>query len=199
MHKPRLPSLQRLALTGAAVLFAAPALAAEGGSGGMPQLNPASYSSQLFWLAVTFVILYLLMSKVALPRIGEVLSAREQRIANDLDRAAELKAEAEAVLAAYEKALAEARARASEMLRQTEVAIAKQTAEREAALNSQLAQRIKDAETRIASAKAEAMRNLQAVASDAARAIVERLVGESVSPAEAEKAAAAVLSARGHA
>ena len=175
---------------------AAPALAAEGGGAGMPQLNFHDYSPQLFWLAISFIILYWLMARVALPRVGEVLGAREQRIANDLDRAAALKAEAEDVLAAYQKALTEARGRAGEVLRETEAGAAKETAARQAKLAAELNERLKAAEGRITAAKNAAMANLRGVASDTARAAAERLLGEPIAPADADRATDVVMIGR---
>ena len=78
----------------------------------MPQLDVATFPPQLIWLAITFVVLYLLMSRLGLPRVGGVLAARRDRIEGDLEKAAQMKAEAEAVIAAYERALAEARQQA---------------------------------------------------------------------------------------
>jgi F-type H+-transporting ATPase subunit b len=181
----------------AAVLQALPTLAAEGHSGGMPQLNPANFTPQLFWLGVTFIALYLLMSKLALPRVESVLDARAERIANDLDRAAALKAEAEAAMQAYEKAQVESRAKAADLVRQAEAEVAKATAARQAQLGRELGERLKSAEQRIAAAKAAAMGNLAQVSSDVARAAVERLIGESVSPADVERDTAALARERG--
>jgi F-type H+-transporting ATPase subunit b len=183
-------------LAAAAVLAAAPAFAKEAGEAGMPQLNFHDYSPQLFWLAVTFIVLYLLMKKVALPRIGEVVTAREQRIANDLDRAASLKAEAEAAMQAYEKTQTEARAKAADLVRQTEASAAKDTAARQAQLAGELGEKLRTAEKRIATAKASAMGNLAGVSTEVARAAVERLIGESVSQAEVERVTAAIARER---
>jgi F-type H+-transporting ATPase subunit b len=187
----------RLWLAAAAVLTAAPAFAAEGGNAGMPQLNVHDYGPQIFWLAISFIVLYVLMSKVALPRISEVITAREQRIANDLDRAAVLKAEAEGALLAYEKTQAEARASAADLVRQTEAVVAQETASQQASLGGELNERLKSAETRIAAAKASAMANIEQVSSEVARAAVERLIGETVSPAEIERVTAALARERG--
>lgn len=162
----------------------------------MPQFDPNFFPSQIFWLFVTFAVLYFALSRVALPRIGAVLEAREQRIANDLDRAAELRAEAEEIMAQYEKGLAEARARAAEITRQAEATVAQEMAARQARLNAELTSRIQEAESRIAAAKTAAMANVQSVAAEAARDAVERLLGETVPPAEAERVTALALKTR---
>lgn len=184
-------------LAAVALVAAAPALAAEGGNAGMPQLNFHDFAPQLFWLAVTFTLLYVLMKKVALPRIGEVVAAREQRIANDLDRAAALKAEAEAAMQAYEKTQAEARAKAADLVRRAETAVAKETTARQAQLAGELGEKLKSAEQRIAAAKASAMGNLAGVSTEVARAAVERLIGENVPQAEVERVTAAIARERG--
>jgi F-type H+-transporting ATPase subunit b len=194
---PRFASIRPAALAGAALLTQAlPALAAEGGSGGMPQLDPAVFLPQLFWLAVVFIGLYVVMSKVALPRVNEVFDARATQIASDLDKAAALKAEAEAAMQAYEKTQSEARAKAADLVRQTEATMAAQKASREAQLGRELSERLKSAETRIAGAKSAALGNLTQMSSEVARAAVERLIGESVSPADAERVTAAVAGER---
>jgi F-type H+-transporting ATPase subunit b len=183
------------ALTAAFVVGASGAAQASGG--GMPQLNFHDFAPQLFWLAVTFTLLYVLMKNVALPRIGEVVAAREQRIANDLDRAAALKADAEAAMQAYEKTQVEARTKAADLVRQAEAAIARETAARQGQLAGELGEKLKNAEQRIAAARASAMGNLTTVSTEVARAAVERLIGESVPQAEAEQATAAVARGRG--
>jgi F-type H+-transporting ATPase subunit b len=180
-----------------AALQALPVLAAaEPAKAGMPQLDPAVFPPQLFWLLIVFVGLYLVMSKVALPRVNEVIDARTTRIASDLDRAAALKAEAEAAMQAYEKAQSEARAKAADLVRQTETTMAAQTATRQAELGRALGERLKSAEARIATAKNAALGNLTQMSSEVARAAVERLIGETVSPADAERVAAAVARER---
>jgi F-type H+-transporting ATPase subunit b len=193
----RLTAILPAALAGGVLLTQAlPALAAEGGSAGMPQLDPAVFLPQLFWLAVVFIGLYLVMSKVALPRVSEVFDARATRIASDLDGAAALKAEAEAAMQAYEKTQAEARANAADLIRQAEAAMAAQGASRQAQLGRELGDRLKTAESRIAAAKSAALGNLTQMSSEVARAAVERLIGESVSSADAERVTAAVARER---
>ena len=68
----------------------------------MPQLDPATFAPQLIWLAISFIVLYLLMKTVGLPKIGRVIDQRRARIGGDLEQAATAKHDAEAVLAAYE-------------------------------------------------------------------------------------------------
>ena len=163
----------------------------------MPQLNVHDFPPQLVWLLISFVLLYFAMAKVALPKIGDVLEARAEKIRGDLDQASALKSESDAALAAYDKALAEARGKAQELARASDAAVAKEAAERQARLGAELGGRIKDAEGRIASAKATAMGNLAAVAAETARLAAQRVAGLAVAPADAEAAARAALAERG--
>jgi F-type H+-transporting ATPase subunit b len=169
---------------------------AEHESGGLPQLNPETYPTQLFWLAVTFGALLVLMSKVALPRVGEVLEARQEKIASDLDKAAGFKAEADAVIAAYEKANAEARASAQKAMAAAAAEADKAGAKRQAELAADLAARTKDAEARIAAAKQTALANVRSAATEAAQAAVARLAGVTVDEGAAAATVDAVLKER---
>jgi len=173
-----------------------PGMAADAQKAGMPQFDLSRFPSQIFWLGVTFLVLYWVMSKIALPRIGEVLEARANRIGGDLDRASALKAEADQIKAAYEKALGESRAKAQEVGRSTEASLAREAADRQARLGNELAGRILDAEGRIAAAKASAMGNLAGVAAEVATLAVQRVAGIGISPAEADQAARAALARR---
>ncbi len=98
-----------------AFVVAAAAAATHEKKTGLPQLNPADFSPQLIWLALTFVVLYLILARVALPRIGEVLDERRDRVQRDLDAAERFKTDTDAALAAYEKALSDAHGKASSM------------------------------------------------------------------------------------
>ncbi len=173
--------------------------AAHGGehaSGGLPQLNPANFPTQIFWLALTFGVLYHLMSKKALPRVAEVLEARQERISRDLAKAAQLKEEAEAVLAQVEQSLAGARAEALTLIGQTSAEIEANTQSRQAALTADLAARLTAAEASIASAKDQAIANIRTTSADIARDIASRLAGVEVDAAQAEAAVAAVIEER---
>jgi F-type H+-transporting ATPase subunit b len=181
-------------LIAAGMLAATPALAA---SGGMPQLNPHDFSPQLVWLLITFLALFLVLSKVALPKIGEVLQMRADRIKGDLDRAASLKSETDKIIAAYEKALSDARNQAATVSRDTAAALAKIAADRQAAVNTDLTGRIKGAEANIAAARAKAMTDIQATAAEIASEATKRLVGLSVNPGELAPIVAAAAKERG--
>ena len=155
-----------------------------------PPFDTQTFPSQVLWLAITFVTLYLLMSRIALPRIGSILEERQQGISADLAQAQRLKDESDAAVAAYEKALAEARARAQALVgdsRQRQAAEAEtRRKELEVALNARIAQ----AEKAVANVKSAAMANVRGIATDAAAAIVERLIGSA--PANREAVSAAV-------
>jgi len=143
----------------------------------MPQFDVSTFPSQLFWLTVMFVVLMILLNKVALPRIESVIEARESKIAGDLKRASEAKAEAEAALADYEKSLAEARREAQEVIRAALDKLAADNAKREAKFNEGLDAQVAEAEARIAVARDQAMKSVRDVAVDVTKAAVEKLSG----------------------
>jgi F-type H+-transporting ATPase subunit b len=161
--------------------------------GGFPPFQPQTFASQLVWLAIAFVLLYVLMSRLALPRVASIIEDRQKRIAGDLADAERLKQESDAAVAAYEKALADARARAQTIANETrEKQQAQADATRktlEAGLNAKLA----DAEKSIAATKQAAMANVRAIAEDAARAIIERLIGTAPNDKAVAEAVADVL------
>lgn len=163
----------------------------------MPQFDPAFFAPQLFWLAVTFICLYVLMAKLALPKIGAVLDERQRKIDDNLDKAHQLKAEAEAAVAAYEKALAESRAHAHSVIKEASERLAKQAEERTRELNAQLGDKIKAAETRIAAAKDVALANVREIAADVAGTTIGRLLGGTADKAALEAAVAAALKEHG--
>ena len=104
----------------------------------MPQLDPSLFATQLFWLFVSFMVLFLIAWKAAVPRIADVLNARQNRIDGDLERAQALKSEAEDVLAAYERALADASAEAQEIHRQLAQSLAVERTKRQEELSRKL-------------------------------------------------------------
>ena len=149
-----------------------------------PPFNAETYASQLVWLAITFVALYVVMSRLALPRIGGIIEARRARIASDLAEAQRLKEEAEAATLAYEKVLADARANAQAIGAKTRDKLMAAADERRKSTEERLNKKLEEAEKAITAAKSAAMANVKAIATEAAGAIVERLIGS----APAEKA-----------
>ncbi|HEY3912450.1 MAG TPA: F0F1 ATP synthase subunit B' [Stellaceae bacterium] len=143
----------------------------------MPQLDMTTFAPQLFWLAVTFLVLYLLMHLLALPRVGAVIAARRQRLDDDLARAAEIREQAEAVMTAYEASLAAARTQAHEAIRETAERVAAEAAVRQRQLGESLAEQTKAAELQIAAAKQQAFAEIRGVAVDVARALTQKLTG----------------------
>src|ERR1700688_3708682 len=143
----------------------------------MPQLDYHTFVPQLVWLAISFVVLYLLMTTLALPKVKSAIEGRRHHIDGDLGRAAAAKQEAETALAAYQKTLAEARAAAQDTLRQTGERLAAEAAERQRQLAATLAAQIDAAEARIAAGKDEALAQIRTVAADVGSAVVEKLTG----------------------
>jgi F-type H+-transporting ATPase subunit b len=162
----------------------------------MPQLDLSTFPSQIFWLAVFFVVLYALMAKLAIPRIERVVEGRRNRIESDLDKAGQMKSEAEAVIAAYEKALADARHQAQLTMKETGDRLGALAAERQRQAGAVIAERTAVAEKRIAAAKSAALGDLRGIAIDVARAAAARLVGSEVDSARAGVAVDAVLKGR---
>jgi F-type H+-transporting ATPase subunit b len=143
----------------------------------MPQLDFATYASQLFWLAVTFIVLLLLMSKLGLPRVRSVIEARRKRIDDDLARAEDIKNQAEAAMAAYQRALADARAQAQATIRERTEHFAAEAAERQRQVAEALKKQTSEAELQINAAKDRAFADIGNVAVDVARSITEKLTG----------------------
>ena len=157
--------------------------------GGFPPFQKDTFASQLLWLALFFVTLYFLASRLALPRVGSILEERRSRIAGDFAAAARMKDEADAAIASYEKALADARSRAQAMAADTRDKLSREAEAERTKLESSLNAHLAAADQTIAATKAAAMANVHAIAEDTAIAIVARLVG--MTPSR-EVAAAAV-------
>ncbi len=162
----------------------------------MPQLDPAGFIPQLFWLAITFLVLFILMKTLAVPQVGRVIEARQQRLDADLGRAAELRTQAESVLAEYEKGLASARAEAQATLRQTAEQMAAEAAERQRQLGERLAAQIAAAEDRIAESKRQALTEVRGVAAEVGRSVVEKLTGAAPDPGRMAAAVEHALAGR---
>jgi F-type H+-transporting ATPase subunit b len=158
------------------------------GHNAFPPFQRDNFPSQLVWLTISFVLLYVLMAKVALPRVGAIFAERSKRIGDDLKSAETFKEQADAAHAAYEKALADARSRAQGIAAETRE---QQAAEAEATnkrLEAQLHEKLTAAEQSIAATRTAAMGHVGTIAADTASALVERLIG--TAPADHEVSAA---------
>jgi F-type H+-transporting ATPase subunit b len=158
--------------------------------GEFPPFDPTFFASQLLWLAITFTALYLLMSRVVIPRIGGILEDRRDRIARDLEQAERLKQQSNDAIASYEKALSDARNRAFRIAGEARDAAKTEAASKQAATEATLDNRLAEAEKRIADIKAKALADVGAIASEAAEAVVERLLGKKPSAGEVGSAVA---------
>ena len=158
-----------------------------------PPFNKETFASQLFWLAITFALLYLLMARFALPRVGSIIEARRSKIDSDLAAAAQLKTNAEAAMAAYEKALVEARARAQTIGGETRTKLRAEADEARKALEAALNAKLAEAEKAIGATKAAAMTNVRGIAAEAAAAIVAKLTGSAPADRAVNEAVDAVL------
>jgi F-type H+-transporting ATPase subunit b len=150
---------------------------ADGHNGGFPPFESSTYASQLVSLVIAFGALYIIVSRIALPRVRAVIDARQNKIEGDLAEAQKLKDGSEAALKAYESDLASARSKAQAIGAETREKLnAASEAERKS-LEGKLAVRLADAEKTIAATRATAMSNVRSIAADAAGAIVQRLTG----------------------
>jgi F-type H+-transporting ATPase subunit b len=158
----------------------------------MPQLNFAEWPPQLFWLAVTFIILYFVVLNSVIPGIGGAIKARKTQIESDLEAAQRLKLETEKAIAAYDAAVAAARTKAHAIAQETRDALSAETDKQRQALDAELATRLAAAEKSIAASKATALESVQAVAADIAADIVGQLTGAKIDKAQATAAVAKV-------
>jgi F-type H+-transporting ATPase subunit b len=161
-------------------------------AGGFPPFDPAHFPSQILWLAIIFGLFYLFLKRVALPRVGSILEVRRERIVHDLDQAARMKGEADAAIAAYEQELAEARGKANSIGQEARDAAKAEAEAKRKQVEAELDKKLGDAEAQIARIKSAALSEVSTIATDAASAIVERLLGQ---PVDKAAVAAAVKSA----
>ena len=147
----------------------------DGGAIGMPQLCADWFPNQIFWLVVTLVVIYLILSRVALPRIAAVLAERQGTISNDIAAAEDLKKKASDAEAAYEKALADARTEAQAIAQRTRDEIKAELATAMEAADARIAEKTAESEKAISEIRASAMQNVEAVAKDTAAALVAAL------------------------
>ena len=170
--------------------------AAEHGEGGLPQLNLSTYPSQIFWLLLTFAVLYLTFSRKTLPQIGAVIANREGKIKGDLDAAEALRAQSEEIRVAYEKGLEKARAEAMAAIQGVEADAKQKANDRIEAFRKKSENEIAAAETRMDEVRAKSMGDMTAIAAEVASVAAEKITGVS---ADVQNAKAIVESIAGKA
>lgn len=172
--------------------MSAKAFAAGASEPGLPQLDIATWPSQLFWLVVLFGAGYLVMAKIVTPRIGAVLEERRQTVDGDLEKARAASADAAKIRADYESDLEKARIEAAEFAKQAAMEATKKAEAADAKIAKKLAEKVGAAEAKLAEAKTSAMANLNDVAAEAAMAAVASLAGIKASSAQAHKTASSI-------
>ena len=143
----------------------------------MPQLEFGTYISQIFWLFITFGLLYLLMARNALPRIREVLQTRQARIARDLQRAEELKEQAATAEADFTSELKTARDTATKLLQDVHDKATEEEQARNAKLDETIAKQVDQADQRVALVRSESQQQLIPVAAEFAQQVVKKIAG----------------------
>ena len=150
----------------------------------MPQLQPADFSPQLIWLAITFVLLYAGLSRLVLPRIEHILGARKARIGGDIEKAREAQAQSEKVMARYEADIAAAKSKAQATLRNAREALDRELSEKRAELDERLAKRSSEAESAIRAMLERAAGELETAAAGVVNDILKQLAGVEASADE---------------
>jgi F-type H+-transporting ATPase subunit b len=164
--------------------------AAEHGSAGMPQLDFSTFGNQIFWLAVSLVVIYLILSKVALPRISGILANRAGTIQGHVTKAEELKALAAEAQKAYDESLASARTEAAKIAQAARDTFKAELAAATAEADTKIAARAAQSEKSISDIRASSIENIGLVARDTAEALVAALGGKGDAKAIADAVAA---------
>ena len=152
--------------------------AAEAAEVGMPQLDITTFGNQIFWLVVTLVVIYFVLSRIALPRIAAVLAERQGTITNDLAAAEDLKAKAVEAEDAYNKALADARAEANNIVAETKAEIKADLDDAIQKADAEIAAKAVEGEKKIAEIRAGALESIKDVSKDTAKEIVTAMGGK---------------------
>lgn len=160
-------------------------------AGSFPPFDPSTFGSQLLWLAITFGVLYWLMSKVALPRLSDILEVRRDRIMSDLDEAQRLKDESEEAIASYEQALAEARKKAHDIAHVARDKAQADVDAEQAKVDADLGLKMAEAEASIAASRKQAMAEVSSIAEDTTSELVSALIGTKPTKATLKKAVSA--------
>jgi len=160
--------------------------AAEGGA--FPPFDPTFFASQIFWFALSFALLYFILSKIFLPKIAETLEERSSRIADDLDTASVMQRDAEEAEKAYERSLSDARAKAHNVSETTRQAIEAEIATELEAADLETTKLADQAEARIRDVRNAGMEKVESIATDVAQDVVEKMLGKKLTLAAVKKA-----------
>jgi F-type H+-transporting ATPase subunit b len=158
-----------------------------------PPFDPVNFTPMLIWLSLSFGLLYLLMAKIALPRVESILHARAHKITKDIGEANAFRARSEEAAAAHDKTIAEAKAKALALAQETHARLTAESEANRLTLETELNARLAASETQILEMKAKAMGNVEAIASEAAAAIVRQITGK---PADEEAIARAIATSK---
>lgn len=165
---------------------------AHGAAGVFPPFDSSTFGSQLLWLALSFAALYILMSRVALPRIGEILEVRRDRIEGDLAEAERLRQKTDQAIEAYEAELASAKQKAHTIAEETRDSIRKDLDAKRADVEADLTKKMATAEARIQATKADALGHVEEIAGETAHAIVSNILGRTAQKATKDAVAKVV-------
>jgi F-type H+-transporting ATPase subunit b len=163
---------------GAALVALSVSGAAQAAEGGMPQLNFHDFAPQLVWLLIAFVVLYLIMSRLAVPAISDTLEKRQAKIQGDLDAAEKASAETRSAVTAYQKRLADAREEARRLTRERSEADASAASVELTRLGEKLGTQIDAAEKRVADQRAKVLEGLEDMAHDVAADVYAKIAGQ---------------------
>ncbi len=180
----------------AGLLPAAQAFASDGGAGGgggLPQMDASTYPGQIFWLAVSFALIYVVMAAISLPRVRETLDRRQAHKDSNLDKAGQFNDEAEKVKKAYEKSLAEAQKKAATAMAAAARDASAKAAQEQSAFAEKARKRLADTERNIAKAKTEALGSMTEIATGIAADITQKVANLSVDEADAKRAVETAL------
>lgn len=155
--------------------------------GAFPPFDPQYFAGQIFWLLISFAILYFMLARVFLPRIGQTLEDRSNRIADDLDTAAHMQAEAENASKAYDRSLSDARAKAHNVAESTRQSVDAEIEAEMAEADAIAAKQAEVAEARIRTIRGEALSNIDSIAADVAQAAAQAVSGKKFTVAAAAK------------
>jgi F-type H+-transporting ATPase subunit b len=162
----------------------------EGGAGGLPQFDLAWWPGQMVWFLIVFAVLFALMAKVFVPRVGGTIAEREDRISGDIAQARALKEQAEAQAAQAEAEMAQARSRSAKLASDAKARAQAEANQRQTAEEAKLGESVAKAEAEIRAARDQAMSHVRDIAADTVQAIVVKLTGAAPSSADVQAALA---------